>query len=319
MSSTGAPQPPSLPHALGGERIEIDSHAGRLSFYLDGPPSPAAGAAPAPMLLVHSVNAAASAYEVKPLFDHYRGSRPVLAIDLPGYGFSERSERVYTARLMTDAVLAAAAWLSRRCGGVPVDAVGVSLAAEFVARAAVEQPALFRSAALVSPTGFDRRGPYLGPPGSDRGKRWLLTMLGRAPWSEAVYRGLTKRSVIRWFLEKTWGSKGIDEGLLDYDVVTTQQPGASRAPFYFVSACLFSADVTRLYDALDLPVWMTHGTRGDFVDYSGKKRFVEKTNWKIDELDAGALPYFEDLPRFAARFDAHLFAADAADGAGASR
>jgi hypothetical protein len=50
---------PVLPVALRGERFEFDSRAGRLSAYL-------AGEGP-PLLLVHSVNAAASAAEVRPL------------------------------------------------------------------------------------------------------------------------------------------------------------------------------------------------------------------------------------------------------------
>jgi pimeloyl-ACP methyl ester carboxylesterase len=46
-----------------------------------------------PMLLVHSVNASASAAEMAPLFDYYRQSRSVYALDLPGFGFSDRSDR----------------------------------------------------------------------------------------------------------------------------------------------------------------------------------------------------------------------------------
>ena len=38
-----------------------------------------------PLLLLHSINASASAYEVKPLFEHYRQQRPVYAPDLPGF------------------------------------------------------------------------------------------------------------------------------------------------------------------------------------------------------------------------------------------
>src|SRR5512147_1527879 len=68
-----------LPPALPGERREFASKAGRISYYRDGPAGPAA-----PLLLVHSVNAAASAYEVLPLYEHYRKSHTVYALDLPG-------------------------------------------------------------------------------------------------------------------------------------------------------------------------------------------------------------------------------------------
>ncbi len=201
---------------------------------------------------------------------------------------------------MTDAVHAMALAIAARHGDVPIDVVGVSLGCEFVARAAAERPAAFRSIVLVSATGLDRSAPLEGPPGSTRGKGWLLAALGRAPWSGAVFRGLTRPGVIRWFLEKTWGSKDIDEGLLAYDVATTRQPGASRAPFFFVSGYLFSADIGRVYRALRAPVLLVHGTRGDFTDYRYAPVLAREAGWTVRAMPAGALPYFEDLAGFAA-------------------
>ncbi|GAB4204505.1 MAG: hypothetical protein OHK0022_29750 [Roseiflexaceae bacterium] len=67
-----------------------------LSFYSAGQGSP--------LLLIHSINAA-SAYEVRPIFEHFQASRRVYALGLPGFGFSERSNRDYTPRLFTDALL----------------------------------------------------------------------------------------------------------------------------------------------------------------------------------------------------------------------
>ena len=44
-----------------------------------------------PLVLLHSVNAAPSSMEMRPLFERYRGSRPVYALDLPGFGMSQRT------------------------------------------------------------------------------------------------------------------------------------------------------------------------------------------------------------------------------------
>ena len=49
-----------------------------------------------PLLLLHSMNAAPSSMEMKPLFEHYRQQRPVYAPDLPGFGQSERADRSYS-------------------------------------------------------------------------------------------------------------------------------------------------------------------------------------------------------------------------------
>ena len=76
-----------LPAPVSGQRHEIGSPVGRLTYYAAGPMRRAS--AP-PLLLIHSINAAGSAYEIKPLFEHYRRSRTVYALELPGFGHSER-------------------------------------------------------------------------------------------------------------------------------------------------------------------------------------------------------------------------------------
>ena len=289
---------PALPPAVDGERFEFDSPAGRLSAYV-------AGQGP-PLLLVHSVNAAASVAEVRTLFEHYRRTRTVFALDLPGYGFSERSDRAYTPRLMCDAVLAMREPMRRRCGEQPVDALALSLASEFLARVAVEQPQAWRSLALVSPTGFNGRRARRDPPGSTAAMPWLHRALCGPGWGAALFRGLTRPGVIRYFLEKTWGSKQIDETLWRYDVITTRQPGAEHAPLHFLSGSMFSTDIHTIYTQLAQPVWMCHGTRGDFVDYRGKTLVEGRPNWRIQVFEAGALPHFELPQAFHAAYDAFL-------------
>jgi pimeloyl-ACP methyl ester carboxylesterase len=281
-----AAHPSGLPPALDGERHEFTTPAaGRVSYYV-------AGSGP-PLLLVHSVNAAASAYEVRPIYEHYAASRTVYAIDLPGFGFSDRSDRSYTPRLMTDAVEALTREIRRRHGAGPIDALALSLSSEFLARAAFEEPADYRSVALISPTGFDRRGPYDGPEGSTRAMPWLHTVFDFPLWSRGFFRLLTSRPSIRFFLQKTWGSKQIDEGVFEYSYLTSHQPGARHAPYCFVSGYLFSGDITRIYQGLTQPVWMAHGVRGDFTDYSQKTAVANKPNWTIDVFQTGALPQFE--------------------------
>lgn len=295
----------ALPHAVSGERFEFASNAGRLSAYV-------AGEGP-PMLLVHSINASASAAEMRPLHEHYLQTRTVFSLDLPGYGFSDRSDRDYTPRLMTDAVHAAVDQIRLRCGAKPIDALALSLSCEYLARAAVETPDRFRSVALVSPTGFRGFRALRGPPGSTRGKPWLYEVL-RGPghrWGASLFRTLTRPGVVRYFLGRTWGSKEIDEGLYDYDLLTTKVPGAEHAPLHFLSARLFSADIHTVYCGLALPVWMSHGVRGDFTDYRGKVIVEGRPNWRFSVFPTGALPYFEVPRDFCAAYDEFLAVAAA--------
>lgn len=293
----------ALPPGVTGARFDIDSPLGPLALYGG---ERADDAASRPLLLIHSVNAAGSSYEVRPLYGHYDALRPVYALDLPGFATSPRDARIYTARLMTDAVAGAARLVAARHGNQPIDALALSLSCEFLARAVSEQPRMFRSVALVSPTGFQRGAPFVGAPGSNRGKRWVHWMLEAPPWRQGFFNLLTSERSMRYFLAKTWGSPDIDEGLLRYDRQAAALPGARHAPYSFVSGFLFSADITRVYEALTPPVWMAHGVRGDFVDYRDRPRFEGQSNWQFAQFDTGALPHFERLAEVTAAYDAFL-------------
>lgn len=288
-----------LPPAIEAERHEIDTAAGRLSYY-------AAGQG-APLLLIHSINAAASAYEVRPIFEHFRASRRVYALDLPGFGFSERSARDYTPRLYTDALLALLDVIARECGGAPADALAVSLGGEFLARAASEQPARFRTLALVSPTAFDKGEDFYGAPGSVRGLPALRHLYGFPPWGRALFDALNSRASQRFFLARTFGSyEAIDQGLLEYDYLTAHQPGAQHAPFAFVSGGLFSADIDRVYETLTQPVWLAHGVRGDFGQVRDARNVAGRANWSIQRFETGMLPHFEQPEAFLSAYAAFL-------------
>jgi pimeloyl-ACP methyl ester carboxylesterase len=288
---------PELPPALAGERTALQGVAGPVCLYRSAPDG---ATEQTPLLLVHSINASASAFEVAPLYDHYRQRRPTYALDLPGYGLSDRSDRPYTIRLMTDALLEVLAYIRSQHGGAAVDVLAVSLSCEYAARAACEAPDSVRRLALVSPTGFSGSKAYRGAAGTSRGIAWLHRAFSNPAWSGGLFNALTRPGVIRYFLQRTWGSKNIDEDLWRYDVLTTRQPGAKHAPLYFLSAHLFAADITTLYEMLTCPVWVSMATRGDFTNYRGRSVVDGKPNWQFELMEGGALPYFEDLAGFSA-------------------
>ena len=294
-----------LPAPVSGQRHEIGSPVGRLTYYSASPETD--GKLP-PLLLIHSINAAGSAYEVKPLYEHYRRSRTVYALELPGFGHSERGQREYSVRMMTDAILIMVGEIQTVHGLGPIDALAVSLSSEFLARAVTETPLKFRTAALVSPTGFRSRDAATKWRDGTRAMPWLHALFEFPLWSEAFFRLLTSRAGIRYFLRKTWGGPDIDEGLAEYDYLTTRQPGAQHAPYYFVSGYLFSENIIRIYHSLTLPVWMAHGVRGDFVDYTNKTVVQDRANWTIQVFPTGAMPHFEAKDDFVRAYEAFLAA-----------
>lgn len=292
---------PVLPPALPGEHRELYGRAGRMGCYVSG--------SGPPMLLVHSINAAGSAYEVRPIFLHAIASRRVWAVDLPGFGTSDRSDRRYDIDLYVSAVHDALDGIAADSGDGPVDCLAVSLGSEFVARAIIERPERARTLTLVTPTGFSRSyAKGAGRPGQTREVPGLHAFFTVPLWSQACFDLLVSRRSIRYFLRRTFGSAEIDEGLVDYDYLTTHQPGARHAPYAFVSGRLFSSDIQRVYEALALPVWVPHATRGDFCDFSAADWARHKPNWRFDALPTGALPHFERPGEFMAGLDRFLAA-----------
>jgi len=81
--------------------------------------------------------------------------------------------------------------------------------------------------------------------------------------------------------------------LWQYAVLTARAPNAQYAPLSFLSAGLFSADIHNVYEQLQLPVLVIHGTKGDFTDYRGTVIIKDKKNWSIKVIEGGALVYFE--------------------------
>jgi len=297
---------PPLTDPLPG-RADIGGGAGRIALYRAGP------ASGVPLLLIHSINATPSAYEVKPLFDHYAGQRPVIALDLPGFGQSDRSDRNYGVETMTGAIHAAVDAIHREHPG-PVDALALSLSCEFLARAALERPENFKTLAFISPTGFEG-SPRDDARGGNRGKFWMRAILDVSLWSRGFFELLTSRSSIKFFLKKTFGSRDIDQGLWDYAYLTTHQPGARHAPYDFVAGYLFSKDALLLYERLTHPVWMAHGVLGDFVDYRHKARVEGRANWRFEVFPSGAFPHFEMRDAVIRGYDGFLASQDEASAA----
>ena len=300
----------NLEPPLSGVRRELRGRAGDvgygISYYTSGPDH-ASDEQQRPLILIHSVNAVASAYEVKPLYDYYCRQRPVAALDLPGFGLSARPDQLYTPRVMTDAVLALVEAVAQQTGAARVDAVALSLSCEFLARAAFEAPEHFHSLAFVSPTGFSGDQRRDGPLGSNRGKPWIYkAVAGSSRVGRGLFRTLTSRPSIRYFLRKTWGSRDIDEGVFEYACASARVPGARHAPFCFLSGYLFSADISRIYEALPHPVWMALGSRGDFTDHRRSHTVEQRKNWQIRVYDTGALPHFEILDAITRDYDQFL-------------
>lgn len=280
----------TLPPALEAERHTLTSErAGELCYYAD------TRAAGRPLLLIHSINAAGSSYEMRPIFEAFRGTRPVYALDLPGFGFSERSERRYSPTLYRDAIVD----MLTNGIGEAADVVALSLSSEFAASAALERPDRVASLAIISPTGFGYSQSAPSPQGaqsnglSDRAYKVLAFPL----WAQGLYDLLATRRSIRYFLQMNFVG-AVDSGLEDYAYATTHQPGARHAPLHFVSGQLFTSDIReRVYVHLTQPALVIYdhdpNVRFDMLE----AMLAAHPNWQAARVSPSlGLPQFEQMP-----------------------
>lgn len=261
--------------------------AGEVSYYAD------AGGLGRPLALIHSINAAASAMEMKPLFDRYRGKRPVYAIDLPGFGLSSRADQRYSPELFKRAILD---WIEEIANSEAVDVIALSLASEFAALAVIEAPHRFRSLTLISPTGF---GDQTLTPSELRRKSLSVPL-----WSQAFYDLLTSRASLHYFLQKTFEGPVPDE-LIEYSYETSHQPGARFAPLYFLSGELFTPGVRRsIYESVPVPVLVLHNRDG-YVSFRELDPFLRNhMNWAAARIPGTAgMPHWERPEKTIAELD----------------
>jgi pimeloyl-ACP methyl ester carboxylesterase len=273
-----------IPPALNAERYTfISPTAGTLSYYADREVQGA------PLVLLHSINASGSAYEMRPLFDRLRDSRPVYALDWPGFGFSDRAKRKYTPQLYAQALID---FIEKHVHRHPADVVALSLGSEFAALAAQQRPDLFRSLTFISPSGFDKRQ---NKPNREARQERLYRTLSFPFWSQAFYDLLVSRRSIRWFLKKSFVGK-VDPGLENYDYLTAHRPGAKNAPLYFVSGKLRTPRILdEVYNQLSLPVHVLYD-RDAYLRFDRLEEMLSKPNWSATRITPTlGLPHFEKL------------------------
>jgi len=273
--------------ALDADRMDFHSeHAGRLSYYEDR------SGEGTPLVLLHSINAAPSAFEMKPIFDHYRGKRPVFALDLPGFGFSERSERVYSPLLYQRAIID----FLEGVVGAPADVVALSLSSEFAALAAIYAPDSVRSIVMISPTGFQPpKTGRLAESARQRGaKNKVYSGLAVGLWNRPFYDLVSSRPSIEHFLNLSFEGL-VPELLVDYAYQTSHQPGAQYAPTYFLSGKLFTPAVrTTIYKVVTQPVLVVYD-RDPYTNFEMLPVLLyDSKNWRgVRVSPTKGLPHWE--------------------------
>jgi hypothetical protein len=83
-------------------------------------------------------------------------------------------------------------------------------------------------------------------------------------------------------------------------------PGLITRPCISCRVAYLVPIFTRCTKHLSMPVWLCHGTRGDFTDDGQTRLLAQRENWSITVFDSGALPYFEVAREFGQDYDEFL-------------
>lgn len=217
-----------------------------------------------PVLLVHSINAAASAFEMRGPFNGLQDSFRVHALDLLGFGRSERPARRYSA---TDYIDLMGHMVQEI--GTPTVLIASTLTAAYAVGVATRWPALVRALVLVCPTGISL---LANPPGPLQHAAYAAL---RSPVGAAIYRGLTTRVSVRQFLERqTYGDPArVTEEVLEGFYRPTQEPGAMYAPICFVAG-LLNYNVSSLFANLTRPVLIVWGRKAQITKFQQANPFL---------------------------------------------
>ena len=228
-----------------------------------------------PLLFVHSINAAPSAIELKPLFQHFRSYRSVYAPDLPGFGRSTRHVGMMTT---SDFAKNISSIIDQMSPSEPPDVIALSLGCEFVARAVVECGANVRSLTFISPTGFSRRQP---PP--LQAQKRLRRLFDFAGFGRGAFKLLRLERSVRYFYGMNF-SGSVPSELVAYALKTTRQPAAHEMPLQFLSMSLFTPNaVGLLYEKLDVPVLVLFDEDPN-VTFELFEQFEDSPTWQFKRI-----------------------------------
>jgi pimeloyl-ACP methyl ester carboxylesterase len=206
--------PPTLPGAMHdwswqGWRV-------RYTMLGDGPP----------LVLVHSVHAAASSFEWRDIFEPLSQQHAIYALDLLGFGKSERPDAPFGGLFYRDLL---GAFLGEVIGR-PAIVVASSLGSAYAVGVARARPGLVDRLVLISPTGTTTTGL----PGRLAGSLLGLPLIG-----SAGFNLLVSQASIRQYLERVYADPGaIDESMVGQAWATAHQPNARLAPAAFLAGRL---------------------------------------------------------------------------------
>lgn len=245
-----------------------------------------------PLLLVHGMHAAASSFEWRRNFEHLAQHYRVYALDLLGFGHSDRPSTRYTAQTYVALQLD----FLRDVFSEPAAIVSSSLSAAHTVVAAYRAPQNVAGLVLVCPTGLTRLDSAMNPLNVATLAAFATPVVG-----QSLYNVLVSDASIRYYLKNQVFANpdDVDEQLVTQMYATSHQPGARFAPAAFVSGAL-NIDISEVYPRLRMPTLVVWGAQAKMAPAEDAEAFAKaNTSARVERLDgAGLLPHDERAGAF---------------------
>jgi len=245
------------------------------------------------ILLVHSFGPGHDSEEWRAVAEILSEDYHVRAIDLLGWGRSDKPESSYDGELyiqllgdfLEDVV-------AEQC-----IVVGAGLSAAYAVQLAVDRPESIRALGLVVPAGIDSEGDE--PDLKDALVHWLL----RTPvFGTSALNLYTSQTALGQYLrrEVLAGPERADAERVDYLYRSSHQPGAHTALAAYLSGYSNYSAIEAL-GRLQQPIWLGWGRKASNPPIETADLWLQRTPQAELEVfeDSGSLPHLEEPQAFA--------------------
>jgi pimeloyl-ACP methyl ester carboxylesterase len=204
-----------------------------------------------PLVLIHSLDPGASSYEWRKNIDALSTRFRVFALDLLGFGLSERPAMDYDAEMYTDLL----SDFIREVVGTSAIVVAHGATSAYVIAAAYRRSQFFERLVLISPPPAIVEEAYPGIFGAV-----VKGLLGLPIVGQLIYNLLTSRQALRRFYDKQGYHNPdlVSDELVEYIYTSAHQPGSRFATAALLGKSLH-LDIHESLARLQIPVVIVWG------------------------------------------------------------
>jgi pimeloyl-ACP methyl ester carboxylesterase len=248
-----------------------------------------------PLVLLHSINAVASAHEMRPLARAFLRDRerPVYALEWIGFGHSDRPEIAYTPDVLEDQLEHFLERVLRPAGGA--DVIGLSLGATYAAEVARRRPDLVRSLVAIEPAGL----------GDEIGRGWARLLFTLPGVQRAFYDRLTTPEALTKFARENLFTPefGVPDEYVNFASETARAEGAPHPLDDFLSGRMFPDEALETFRRLRQPLLVIHGNVENrrMESYTRLPELEGRASVSVVSLPTGAMPHWERAREVVAR------------------